>query len=183
MQFAVFHPETVALRRRFRCLHFLYLRSQKLPGRLSLDREASHRLCWQTHHSSVFAKQAMWDRVHGAAIWDDVCGSTRRCSCRRFSTLTYGNADVSQAFLLCGRAWSQNFSLLAFDNSWKRSHWPRGVFGRTFKWLELAAWVKEQKIVLCKKTVVEKNLIMQEVTFIYQLYRWYKNQELWEMYL
>jgi len=157
MRFALLHPETVDLRRRVRCLHFLYLRSKKLPGRLSPDKEVNHSLCWQTHDFSVFTKQAMWDRVRGAALCDDVCGSVRRCSCRSFSASPYGNADVSRAFLLCGHAWSQKFSLPAFDNSWTKSHWPRCI------WKEIhvvRTRCMSQRIELCtlQKAVVGKNI-------------------------
>ena len=115
------------LRRRV-CCHFLYLRSKKSPGRLSPDKEANHWSCWQPLEPSVFAKQAMWDRVRGTALCEDACGSARRCSCRRSSASTYGSADVYQAFVLCGHAGSQNFRLLAFDNSWTRRHWPRCIW-------------------------------------------------------
>lgn len=79
----------------------------------------------------------MWDRVRGTALYDDACGSARKSSCRRSSASTYGNADVSQAFLLCGHAGYLHLITAG------REATDRGVFGRKFKWLELVARVKK----------------------------------------
>jgi hypothetical protein len=94
-----------------------------VTGHLSSDKEASNKLCWQTHDCSVFAKQKQrgWDWLRGTAFCDDVCEARGDVLADGVSASTYGSPNVLKISLVWGHTASQNFILFAVDNSCTRS--------------------------------------------------------------